>query len=155
MIPLAISLHVLSAVIWVGGMFFAYLILRPIAAIQFEAPQRLTLWSNVFAKFFPWVWASVVLLLGTGFWLIAVKFGGMKNVGAHIHIMMSMGIIMALIFMHLFFAPTRRLTRAVSEHNWQEAGKSLMQIRLLIAINLTFGLIVIVVATAGRYLFNQ
>ena len=154
MIPLAISLHVLSSVIWVGGMFFAYLVLRPIAAVQFEPPQRLTLWSNVFSKFFPWVWASVALLLGTGFWLISNKFGGMKNVAAHIHIMMSMGIIMALIFMHIFFAPTRKLTRAVTEHNWEEAGKNLAQIRVLIGVNLIIGLSVIVVATAGRYLIG-
>ncbi|MBL4743781.1 MAG: CopD family protein [Cycloclasticus sp.] len=154
MIPLAISLHVLSAVIWVGGMFFAYLVLRPIAAVQFEPPQRLTLWSNVFSKFFPWVWVSVVLLLGTGFWLIAHKFGGMKNVAAHIHIMMSVGIIMTLLFMHLFFAPRRKLTQAVIEHNWEEAGKHLAQIRMLIGINLILGLGVVVVATGGRYLFT-
>jgi Predicted integral membrane protein len=48
MIPLAFSLHVLSATIWVGGMFFAYVILRPVAATQFEPAQRLTLWSQVF-----------------------------------------------------------------------------------------------------------
>jgi len=153
MIPLAISLHVLSAVIWVGGMFFAYLVLRPIAAIQFEPPQRLTLWSNVFSKFFPWVWVSVVLLLGTGFWLISVKFGGMKNLGVHIHIMMSMGIIMSLMFMHVFFAPRKRLTQAVIDNNWEEAGKHLAQIRMLIGINLIFGLAVIVIATGGRYVF--
>jgi len=154
MIPLAISLHVLSAVIWVGGMFFAYLVLRPIAAIQFEPPQRLTLWSNVFSKFFPWVWASVVLLLGTGFWLISVKFGGMKGLGVHIHIMMSMGIIMSLLFMHLFFAPRKRLTQAVIDNNWEDAGKNLAQIRMLIGINLILGLTVVVVATGGRYLFT-
>ncbi|PCI18886.1 MAG: hypothetical protein COB62_06220 [Piscirickettsiaceae bacterium] len=154
MIPLAISLHVLSAVIWVGGMFFAYLVLRPVAAIQFEAPERLTLWSNVFSKFFPWVWAASVLLIGTGFWLISVKFGGMKNVGAHIHIMMSLGIIMVLLFMHLFFAPSRRLTKAVAANSWEEAGKSLAQIRLLIGVNLIIGLATVVVATGGRYLFS-
>jgi uncharacterized membrane protein len=154
MIPLAISLHVLSSVIWVGGMFFAYLVLRPIAAIQFEPPQRLTLWSNVFSKFFPWVWVAVVLLIGTGFWLITNKFGGMKNVGVHIHIMMSMGIIMALIFMHVFFAPTRKLAKAVAESNWEEAGKKLAQIRILIGLNLIIGVAVVVIATSGRYLFS-
>lgn len=154
MIPLAISLHALSAVIWVGGMFFAYMILRPIAGLQFEPPQRLTLWSNIFSKFFPWVWLSVVLILGTGFWLIFNKFGGMKGLAPHIHIMMSIGIIMALIFIHVFFIPKRRLTQAVTEHNWKEAGKNLAQIRLLIGINLLFGLVVVVVATGGRYLFT-
>ena len=39
---LAISLHVLAAVIWVGGMFFAWIVLRPVAASQLEPPARLT-----------------------------------------------------------------------------------------------------------------
>jgi len=154
MIPLAIALHALSSVIWVGGMFFAYLILRPVAAIQLEPPQRLTLWSTLFSKFFPWVWVAVVLLIGTGFWLIFNKFGGMKNVGIHIHIMMSLGIIMALIFMHIFFAPTPKLTKAVAESNWEEAGKKLAQIRTLIGINLFIGLAVVVIATGGRYFIS-
>ncbi|MGB1701692.1 MAG: DUF4149 domain-containing protein [Cycloclasticus sp.] len=151
MIPLAFSLHVLSATIWVGGMFFAYVILRPVAATQFEPAQRLTLWSQVFSKFFPWVWACAILVLGTGFWLISNKFGGMKNLAPYIHIMMTMGIVMVLIFMHVFFAPTRKLTRAVKEQNWEEAAKGLAQVRALIGVNLIIGLSVIALATAGRY----
>ena len=63
---LTLLLHVLSVVVWVGGMFFAYMALRPVAASVLEPPQRLTLWAGVFGKFFPWVWGSVVLLLGSG-----------------------------------------------------------------------------------------
>jgi len=154
MIPLATSLHLLSAVIWVGGMFFAYLILRPIAALQFEPPERLTLWSNVFSKFFPWVWAAVILLFATGLFLIEHKFGGMKFVATHIHIMLSVGTIMALIFTYLFFIPSRKLNQAVSQQNWPEAGKALAQIRMLIGVNLSLGLSIIVIASAGRYLFT-
>ncbi len=153
MIPLATSLHLLSAVIWVGGMFFAYLILRPVAALQFEPPERLTLWANIFSKFFPWVWAAIFLLVGTGLWLIQHKFGGMKFVTIHIHIMLSLGMIMALIFVYLFFKPNRQLQRAVSQQNWPEAGQALAQIRTLIGANLHLGLITIVVASAGRYFF--
>ena len=52
-------LHLLSVLIWVGGMFFAYMILRPAAVEVLEPPPRLRLWANVFGRFFPWVWASV------------------------------------------------------------------------------------------------
>lgn len=38
--PLAITLHVLSAVVWVGGMFFAWMALRPVAASLLEPPPR-------------------------------------------------------------------------------------------------------------------
>ena len=29
--PLLIALHILAAVVWVGGIFFAYMVLRPSA----------------------------------------------------------------------------------------------------------------------------
>ncbi len=51
----ATSLHTVAAVLWVGGIFLAYRVLRP-AAMALEPPQRLTLWADVFGRFFPWVW---------------------------------------------------------------------------------------------------
>ena len=73
---ISIALHVLSAVIWVGGMFFAYMALRPVAAQQLEPPQRLSLWVGVFSKFFPFVWLSVLFLLTTGYNLLFSIWGG-------------------------------------------------------------------------------
>jgi len=64
---LAFTLHLLAVVIWVGGMFFAYMALRPVAGTLLEPPVRQALWAGVFKRFFPWVWASIVVLLGTGF----------------------------------------------------------------------------------------
>ena len=75
---IALTLHLLSAVVWVGGMFAAYLCLRP-AAGPLEPPQRLALWRRFLAKFFPWVWVSVVLLLVTGFWMLLSFFGGLTG----------------------------------------------------------------------------
>jgi putative copper export protein len=45
-IILALAFHILGAVIWVGGMFAAYVCLRP-AAGSLEASHRLQLWSAV------------------------------------------------------------------------------------------------------------
>jgi uncharacterized membrane protein len=148
----AIALHLLSSVIWVGGMFFAYVVLRPVAGSLLEAPIRLTLWSQVFQHFFPWVWASVIILLATGLWMTIKFFGGMAAVGPHIHIMLTLGLVMMLLFMHIFFSPYKKLQRAVIAKEWEAGGKALNQIRQLIAINLTIGLIVVVVASAGRYI---
>ena len=50
---LSIALHILAAVLWVGGMFFAHQVLRPVAATQFEPPARLKMWVGVFSRFFP------------------------------------------------------------------------------------------------------
>jgi uncharacterized membrane protein len=154
MIPVAISLHILAATIWVGGMFFAYMVLRPIAAVQLEPPERLTLWSNVFSTFFPWVWASVTILLGTGFWLVFNQFSGFESVGLHIHIMMNVGIIMSLIFFYIFFWPARELARMIEQEAWAKAATALAQIRLLIGVNLLLGLSIIGIASGGRYLIG-
>ncbi len=148
--PIAITIHVLAAVVWVGGMFFAYVVLRP-AALDLAPPQRLSLWSRAFARFFPWVWVAVVSLLLSGYWMIVFAFDGFANLGLYIHIMQATGIVMMLIFLHVFFASYRRLQRALAATDFETAGKALNQIRILIAINLILGLITIVVGTAGAY----
>jgi len=148
---LAISLHILSAVVWIGGMFFAYMALRPVTAILLEPPVRLKVWEQVFKRFFPWVWMAVIVLLVTGFWMV-FGFGGMAKVGLYVHLMIGLGIVMMFIFMHVYFGPFRRLQKAVAESNWTEGAIKLNQIRLLIATNLVLGLLVVVIAAAGRYI---
>lgn len=145
---LYLLLHVLSVVVWVGGMFFAYMALRPVAASVLEPPQRLTLWAGVFGRFFPWVWASVALILLTGL-VMLMKIGG----AAAPHYAMAMlvlGVAMMLIFAHVFFSPYKKLKRAVSEQNWKAGGAALGQIRMLIGINLSIGLLTIVVVFLGH-----
>lgn len=149
---LAIALHLLAAVVWVGGMFFAYMALRPVAGRLLEPPARLAVWVGVFRRFFPWVWAAVAVLLGTGFWMIFAVFGGMANVGWHVHAMLALGIVMMLIFAHLYFALFRRLQRAVANEAWPDGATSLNRIRQLVAVNLGLGLLVVAIASAGRYL---
>ncbi|MEJ2686185.1 MAG: CopD family protein [Gammaproteobacteria bacterium] len=148
---IALALHVLSAVIWVGGMFFAYMALRPAAAQLLDPPQRLPLWSATFGRFFPWVWIAVVLLLVTGYWMMFSVFGGMGTAPMYVQIMQGLGIIMMLIYFHVFFAPYRRLNQAVAAQDFKEGGRRLGQIRKLIGLNLTIGLIVVAIAAGGRY----
>lgn len=150
---LAITLHLLAVIIWIGGMFFAYMALRPVAGNLLEPPVRLALWSGVFKRFFPWVWLSIIVLLGSGFWMIFAELGGIANVGIHIHIMLGLGILMMLLFMHIYFGPFHRLQHAVIESNWETGGVKLNQIRVLVKTNLILGLLVVIIATAGRYSF--
>lgn len=149
---IAITLHVLSVVIWVGGMFFAYLALRP-AIAGHEALARARIWVEVFRRFFPWVWACVAVLLASGFYMILVNLGGFAQAPMFVHLMLGLGIVMMLLFAHVFFAPYRRLQRALADGNEEEAKKSMNQIRRLIAVNLTLGVIVIVVAMTGTFSF--
>lgn len=149
---LAIALHILAASIWVGGMFFAYVALRPIAASLLEPPQRLPLWQGVFGKFFPWVWTSVILLLGSGYWMAFRLFGGFADLPLYVNIMQGLGILMVLLYMHVYFAPYRRMKQAIAAGDLPTAGAKLAQIRMIIGVNLSLGLIVIAVASAGRYM---
>ena len=152
MMGLAVLLHVIAAVIWVGGMFFAYVFLRPVAASQLEPPARLTLWAGVFGRFFPWVWASIAVILASGFWMIFGVYGGMGSVGLYVHAMLGLGVLMMLIFFHVFFAPYGRLKRAVAAQDWPAGAKALSQIRMLVGINTLVGLTTFAVGAAGRYL---
>ena len=149
---ISVTLHILAAVIWVGGMFFAYLCLRPAAQAVLEPEQRLTLWVNTFDRFFIWVFIAIVVILTSGYWMIFNEHGGFKGIGTSINIMQVLGIIMMLIFAHVYFAPFKRLKRFVAARDFPQAGKNLQQIRLLVAINLTIGLITVIVAAAGPHL---
>ena len=129
--PLMIAVHAVAAIIWVGGMFFAYSILRPTLG-GVDGPQRLQIWAGVFGKFFPWVWASAILLLLTGYWQIFWDFGGIQGTGIHIKLMMGIGILMVFIFFYLFFGPYEKFKACIAEQDWTQAAERLNQIRQLV-----------------------
>ncbi|WP_413438871.1 CopD family protein [Sulfuriferula sp. GW1] len=143
-------LHVLGFTIWVGGMFFAYMALRPVAATRLEPPQRLSLWEGVFCKFFPWVWLCVATILASGLYMMAQ----LGKPPMYVSAMFGLGIIMMMLFAHVFFAPFKRLKRAVAAQDWQAGGAALGQIRMLVGINLSLGLVTIVVGTLGALLVS-
>lgn len=145
MIPFLLFFHILSAVIWVGGMFFAHQMVRP-SVVPLEAPVRLALWRRIFERFFAWVWAAIVLLLISG---MAMEIMGVR--GLHVTIMEALGVIMMLAFAHLYFAPWKRFRRAVDGGDFAVAARQLNQIRRIVEFNLVLGLIVVVVGATGRY----
>ncbi len=65
--------------------------------------------------------------------------------------MFALGLVMMAIFGHVFFAPYRRLKRGVAAQDWKEAGAALGQIRLLVGVNLSIGIVVISVAILGKF----
>jgi uncharacterized membrane protein len=143
-------LHVLGITVWVGGMFFAYMALRPAAAQVLEPPQRLPLWSQTLGRFFRWVWLAVVLILVSGLAMMG-SLGG-ANAPLYTWLMLLIGIAMMLIFAHVYFAAFRRLERAVASSDWKAGGAALGQIRKLVGLNLALGLVTITDATAGKVL---
>jgi uncharacterized membrane protein len=150
MIIVLLAAHILAALFWVGGMAFAYMVLRP-AAGGLEAPVRLTLWRDVFARFLPWVGVSIVALLVSGYAMMFMTYGGFRGVPLFVHVMQGTGILMMLIYLHLYFAPWRRLQKFVQASDWPNAGKQLVMIRKLVAINLVLGVITVLVGSTGRF----
>lgn len=144
-----VAVHVLFAVIWVGGMIFAYSFQRP-AAGQLETADRLRLWVATFRGFFPWVWAAVILLPLTGYTYIFWYYGGMDGAPLYVHLMSGLGIVMILIYLHVYFAPFRKLRDAVSTGELQEGSRQLGRIRRAVGINMTIGVVVIAIAAAGK-----
>lgn len=145
-----ITLHILAAIIWVGGMFFAYTSLRP-AASSLETPDRLLLWLRTFEQFFRWVWTAIVVLLITGFWMIFRSFGGFAQAGTYIHLMLGIGIFMMLIFGHVYFALYKRFRALTIGGNHADAALTLGKIRKLVGFNLCLGILVTIIASTGPY----
>lgn len=149
---LTTMLHVLSAVIWVGGMFFAWMVLRPVAGAQLDPMARIRLWAAVFGRFFPWVWAAIVILLVTGFLMLFAVLGGFGGAHWSVHVMLALGLVMMLLFAHLFFAPYRRLRRAAEQGDEAAGLRAMGQARLFVGINLMLGLVTVAIASGGRLL---
>jgi uncharacterized membrane protein len=135
------ALHLLCAVLWVGGMFFAYVVLRPsLAAI--EAPQRMLLHTQVFRKFFLVIWHAMPVIILTGLAMLSM-IGGMANAAWQIHTMLALGLLMAAVFLAIFFGPYRQFRRTTDRNRM---ASSLDSIRKLIGVNLVLGLITVIVA---------
>jgi uncharacterized membrane protein len=149
-VAVLIALHVLAVAVWVGGMFFAYMVLRPSAG-PLAAETRLQLWHGVFRRFFPWVWASIAILLASGYGMLILYFGGFAGAGLYVQLMQGLGIVMMLLFLHLYFGPWRRFGAAVAGGHFPEAVMRLAQIRRIVALNLGLGLVTIVVGASGRF----
>src|SRR5206468_9614041 len=107
-------------------------------------------WSHVLGRFFAWVFAAIILLLLTGYGLVFDVFGGFSGVRLNVHLMQGIGIVMMLLFFHLYFAPWRRFRAAVARQDWAEGARRLGQIRTIVTINLMLGVIVVAIGSSER-----
>jgi len=138
-------LHILGVVVWVGGMFFAYMVLRPVVNQQLPSPQMLKFWQSVFTSFFHWVWLSITVIFASGVHMIA-ELGGFEKLPFNIYLMFAIGSMMMLIFFYVFFTAYRKLKRYVAAEEWDSAGIALVQIRVLVGLNLILGLVTVAIA---------
>lgn len=144
------ALHVLSIIVWIGGMVFVHFFLRP-AVAQLEPPARLRLMHDVLGRFFQAVLVASLLTLATGVWMLGrvakqvVQAGGSFEMPLAWTIMSVLGVAMVAIFMHIRFALYKRLGRFVSAGDWAAGGSVLAKIRTWVSINLGLGVLIILV----------
>ncbi|WP_024692011.1 CopD family protein [Pseudomonas syringae] len=142
------TLHLLAALVWVGGMFFAWMVLCPAVIAALEGPSRLKVWVQVFPRFFAWVWAAVVLLPITGIGMIQLNFTGFETAPRYVQIMMGLYVVMVALFLRIQSLQLPELRRAVEAEQWAEGAAALGNIRRLVGINLIIGLAVVMLAAA-------
>ncbi|MDH2246844.1 CopD family protein [Stutzerimonas stutzeri] len=150
MTPFALlyALHVLAATVWVGGMFFAWMVLRPAAVAVLPPPERLKLWADVFGRFFVWVWVAVLVLPLSGIGMWHMRFGPLESAPRYVHIMTGLYLVMLALFLRIQLLQLPALKRAIAAEQWPDGGAVLGQIRRLVGINLILGLAVIALASA-------
>jgi uncharacterized membrane protein len=136
-----LALHLLGAVLWVGGMFFAVVVLRPSLSVL-GGPQRIALHRQVFRRFFLVIWHAMPIVLLTGYAMVGFVYGGFGGVGWNVHVMHLLGLVMTVIFLMIFFGPYAQVRRAGDD----AAPASIERIRKLVMVNLALGLVTVVVA---------
>ncbi|WP_285422622.1 CopD family protein [Pseudomonas sp. efr-133-TYG-103a] len=142
------AMHVLAAVLWVGGMFFAWMILRPAVIAALEGPARLKLWVQVFPRFFIWVWGAVILLPVTGIGMININFSGLQTAPRYVQVMIGLYVVMVALFLRISTLNLPELRKAVAAEQWPDGAAALGKIRRLLGINLLVGIAVIAIAAA-------
>jgi uncharacterized membrane protein len=141
-------LHLLCAVIWVGGMFFAWMVLRPAAVNSLQAPERLGLWNDVLPRFFRWVWLAVVVLPITGFGMLHLRQQGLDTAPQYIQIMIGLYLVMLSLFLRIHLLLLPGLRQAVATADWPQGGAVLGKIRRLVGVNLLIGMLLVSLAGA-------
>jgi uncharacterized membrane protein len=142
-----LAVHILCAVIWVGGMFFAYLVLRPSLSVL-DPPQRLLLHTQIFRRFFLIIWHVMPLILLTGFGVVFGVYGGPANTQWNVQAMMGLGLIMSAIFVFIVFGPYARFRRTTDR---TRMAANIDAIRKLIGVNLVLGLITVFLAALSQF----
>ncbi len=143
------ALHVLFAALWVGGMAFALLALRPSLA-ALEPPQRLALMAGVHRRFFLLVWHAMPITILSGYGLLFGVYGGFRGTGWHVHLMHLTGLVMAGVFLAIALGPWRRMHAALAAQDAPAAAAANERIRRLVMLNLVLGLLTIGVAAWGK-----
>ena len=149
-------LHLIAGIVWMGGMTFMLFALRPAAIAAMEAQPRAILMGEIWKRFFALVLGAIVLLFATGTHLYTQTFRATRlatgdgGVPLGWNIMLVLGLVMMLIFGHIYFAGFKKYKRAVAAGDWPLAAKAASMIHTMTLINFSLGWLAIVAVRLVR-----
>lgn len=146
---LLLLVHLLSIIVWLGGMAFAHFCLRP-ALPLLAPPERLRLVHAVLSRFLSWVLGAALLALASGLAIMAIAGGAGASMPWGWHAMAALGLVMIAVFAYVRLGPFQRLARAVAAQDWPAGASALAGVRQGVALNLAIGVLVVGVAVLGR-----
>ncbi len=125
-------LHIFFAILWIGGMVYSLLFLKPSLKELPNEDQRHRLLRSVFSKFFPAVWLSILVLFITG---MGLWHGYRRDFSENplFHTKLFLFALMILVFTYIYFFLFRK--------------NKLSQIPNLILVNLLFGIFILLIIT--------
>ncbi len=141
---LVLAVHILAMTAWVGGMAYALLVMRPSLGVLAAATDRMAVLGDTFRRFFRIVWVAMPLVLLSGWAMVFGVWGGFAHLPWPVNVMQVLGLVMAVVYLVLFFGPYKRFQA-------QPGPVPAASIRKLIHTNLGLGVIVIIVASFSQW----
>jgi len=148
---IALILHLVAINVWVGGTFFAIVILGR-AIKNIEAAQQLLLWQLVLERFFTWAWVAVFILLTSGTWMVYSIYGGFDTIPVYIMLMGLIALLMISVFIYIYFFPYQQYKLLVQTNDVDSCIQKLAVIRFAGTVNMILGLCIVVVIGSGPYI---
>jgi uncharacterized membrane protein len=147
--------HLLSIVMWVGGMFFAHFCMRPVA-LTLPPDVRLPFLRGVLGRFFAVISVLAPLTVVSGALLVSRAVRSVRETGASFNtplewwLMGALGLLMLLVFVYIRLVLFRRMQRAVDAKNWPVGAAAMNLIRHWVFVNLSIGVAIIVITLMGQ-----
>ena len=149
-------LHLIAGIVWMGGMTFMLLALRPAALASLDAQPRALLMAEVWRRFYALVLLAIILLFATGTHMYTTTFRAAKlatgqgSVPLGWNVMLVLGLSMMLIFGHIYFAGFKKYRRAVAAGEWPVAAKAAGLMHTMTLVNFTLGWLAILAVRLVR-----
>ena len=141
------TIHLLSLIVWVGGMFFMLACLRPSLVVLELPAARMALMRAVMGRFFRIVNASIGLILVSGLamlWMVREARGSFSGLPHAWTLMIGLGLVMMAIFEYVRGALFKRMKSALEALDSPAAAAAMARIRGAVLLNLVLGVVVIV-----------